>query len=165
MAALALAGAPPALAQPPAGEAGGATLCDKLHRLEQAALGNFTGMRGRDRDYLFTVPKGPEVNNPLGPKLYGSGLVLPEADDCYIRPSTLRGKNAYYCFWNSNKPEFGAVDYARKISQCFDGVAIRQSDFNADLVVATPANVSFYVGTDHKGDHYRVRLQINGVGR
>jgi hypothetical protein len=139
-----------------------AVLCEDYKAVEQAALDDFSSMA--------TKPGKPAKVNPLirlapellAPRFSGARLMLPDADECDLRPSALRRThNAYFCFWKSEQPDFAAADQAKRIAACFGG-EVTKSEFSTDLIVVTPAKVRFTLASQHAYDHYGVRLLVDG---
>lgn len=146
-------------AQPDPAKSAMAVLCEDYRSIEQSALDGFIGVAGKSTKVNPLVALAPEL---LAPRFSGAKLMLPEAEECDLRPSKLRrGHTAYFCFWKSDQPDMAATDQAKRIAACLNSQATK-SDFNADLVVVTPAKVRFTLTSQHVYDRYGVRLMIDG---
>jgi hypothetical protein len=156
-----IAGAAMAQSGPPAPTTNTTTsvLCDDYKAVEQAALDNFSPMAGRSGKINPLIRLAPGL---LAPTFAGARLVLPDANECDLRPSTLRpGKTAYVCFWKSQQPDWAAADQAKRIAACL-GADLSKSDFSTDLTVVTGQKVRFTLVSQHTYDHYGVRLLVDG---
>jgi hypothetical protein len=152
--ALALAGA--ARAEPGPATA---ALCDDYRAVAQAAAQDFAPVGGKPGQMDRVIGLAPDL---LAPRLSGARLMLPDANECDVRPSRLRpGKRAYFCFWKSEQPDIAAVDQARRIARCLDA-PMTKSDFSSDLTVVTQAKVRFTLSIQHAYDHDGVRLLVDG---
>lgn len=155
--ALAVAGAARADSSPP--ESATAVLCEDYKSLEQAALQDFRAVGGKPGQMNRVIGLAPDL---LAPRLSGAKLMLPDAAECDLRPSTLRpGKIAYFCFWKSEQPDWAAVDQAKRAARCLDA-EVTKSDFSTDLTVVTRAKVRFTLSIQHAYEHYGVRLMVDG---
>jgi hypothetical protein len=146
----------------PGPQDGAQVLCQDYKAIELAALDDFQPIAGKPAKVNPLVRLAPAL---LAPKLAPAKLMLPDADECDLRPSVLRrGKNAYSCLWKSQQPDFAAVDQARRIAACL-GAAVTKSDFGSDLNVVTPLKARFRLITEHGydgADGYAVRLLVDG---
>lgn len=134
-------------------------LCEDYKAVEQDALLDFRTVGGKSGQFNRVIGLAPDL---IAPRLSGAKLVLPDADECDVRPSALRpGKTAYFCFWKSEQPDLAAVDQAKRIARCL-GAEVTKSDFSDDLVVVTQAKVRFTFHIQHAYDHYGVRLLVDG---
>ncbi|HVY34080.1 MAG TPA: hypothetical protein VG960_06635 [Caulobacteraceae bacterium] len=146
-------------AQPGPANAAMAVLCEDYRSVEQSALGGFIDVAGKSPKVNPLVALVPDL---LAPRFSGAKLMLPDAEECDLRPSKLRrGHTAYFCFWKSDQPDMAATDQARRIAACLNSQTTK-SDFSADLVVVTPAKVRFTLASQHTYDHYGVRLMVDG---
>lgn len=146
-------------AQPSPANSALAVLCEDYRSIEQSALDGFVGIAGKSTKVNPLVALAPEL---LAPRFSGAKLMLPDAQECDLRPSKLRrGHTAYFCFWKSDQPDLAATDQAQRIAACLNSQATK-SDFSADLVVVTPAKVRFTLTSQHAYDRYGVRLTVDG---
>jgi|GEM_PF-3974434 hypothetical protein len=151
-----------AWADTPAADGAGRVACDDYKAVERAALQDFTPVAGKFSHFSPFIRLTPSF---LAPRLAPAKLVLPDADRCDVRASSLRpGKNAYSCLWKSEQPDFAAADQAKRIALCLDA-DVTKSDFSSDLTVVTKSNVRFRLITEHHydgPDGYAVRLLVDG---
>ncbi|HUO23715.1 MAG TPA: hypothetical protein VMU59_14465 [Caulobacteraceae bacterium] len=137
-------------------------LCDDYREVEQAALQDFTPIAGKFSRFGPLIRMAPRF---LAPRLAPAKLVLPDADGCDVRSSSLNpGKNAYSCLWKSQQPDYAAADQAKRIAFCLDA-DVTKSDFSTDLTVVTQSKVRFRLTSEHHydtPDGYAVRLMVDG---
>lgn len=154
---LALTGA--ARAEPPPPDAATAALCDDYRAVEQEAAQDFRSLGAKSGAVNRVIGLAPDL---IAPRLSGARLILPDAQECDLRPSSLRpGRTAYFCFWKSDQPDWSAVDQAKRIARCL-GASVTKSDFSSDLVIVTSAKVRFTLTVQHAYDHDGVRLLVDG---
>ena len=137
--------------------------CEDYKAIELAALDDFRPViAGKTSRFAPIIRLAPSF---LAPKLANAKLVLPDADECDVRPSSLNGgRNAYSCFWKSAQPDFAAADQAKSIAFCLNA-DVTKSDFSSDLTVVTQNKVRFRLVTEHHydgEDGYAVRLLVDG---